>query len=89
MISEQFIRLPAACRQLSPAESDAVFGGAESTSKTNDTSGLGSMLSSVEKISKVFNYMARIFSATSSMLNNLITIYNTMTQLNEYIDKNF
>ena len=47
------------------------------------------MLSNIEKISKVFNYMARIFSSTSSMLNNFITIYNTVKQLNEFIDNNF
>ena len=33
--------------------------------------------------------MARIFSSTSAMLNNFITTYNTVKQLNEYIDQNF
>jgi len=33
--------------------------------------------------------MARIFSSTSAMLNNFITIYNTVKQLNEFIANNF
>ncbi len=47
------------------------------------------MLSNIEKVSKVFNYMARIFSSTSAMLNNFITIYNTVKQLNEFISTIF
>ena len=47
------------------------------------------VLSNIEKVSKVFNYMARIFSSTSAMLNNFITIYNTVKQLNEFISNNF
>ena len=40
-------------------------------------------------MSKILNFMARIFSSTSAMLNNFITTYNTVKQLNEYIDQNF
>ena len=76
--------LPAACRPLSPAEADAVLGGA-----ATDDSGFTTVLSNIEKVSKVFNYMARIFSSTSAMLNNFITIYNTVKQLNEFIANNF
>ena len=54
-----------------------------------DDSGFTTVLSNIEKVSKVFNYMARIFSSTSAMLNNFITIYNTVKQLNEFISNNF
>ena len=79
------LTLPAACRPLSPAEADAV-GGADTAT---DDSGFTTVLSNIEKVSKVFNYMARIFSSTSAMLNNFITIYNTVKQLNEFISNNF
>lgn len=76
--------LPADCRLLSLDEAEAVVCGASSSDD-----GFSNVLSNIEKISKVFNYMARIFSSTSSMLNNFITIYNTVKQLNEFIDNNF
>lgn len=78
------LTLPADCRLLSLDEAEAVVCG---TSSSDD--GFSNVLSNIEKISKVFNYMARIFSSTSSMLNNFITIYNTVKQLNEFIDNNF
>lgn len=78
--------LPAACRPLSPAEADAVLGGADTAT---DDSSFTTVLSNIEKVSKGFNYMARIFSSTSAMLNNFITIYNTVKQLNEFIANNF
>ena len=79
------LTLPAACRPLSPAEADAVLGGADATDEGSFTT----VLSNIEKVSKVFNYMARIFFSTSAMLNNFITIYNTVKQLNEFISNNF
>lgn len=78
------LTLPADCRLLSLDEAKAVVCGASSSDD-----GFSNVLSNIEKISKVFNYMARIFSSTSSMLNNFITIYNTVKQLNEFIDNNF
>lgn len=78
------LALPADCRLLSLDEAEAVVCGASSSDD-----GFSNVLSNIEKISKVFNYMARIFSSTSSMLNNFITIYNTVKQLNEFIDNNF
>ena len=78
------LNLPADCRLLSLDEAEAVVCGASSSDD-----GFSNVLSNIEKISKVFNYMARIFSSTSSMLNNFITIYNTVKQLNEFIDNNF
>ena len=83
MTPAHFPALPAACCLLSPAEADAVVGGADTTE------GFGTVLNNIEKVSKVFNFMARIFSSTSAMLNNFITIYNTVKQLNEFIDNNF
>ena len=74
------LTLPVDCRLLSLDEAEAVVCGASSSDDG---------FSNIEKISKVFNYMARIFSSTSSMLNNFITIYNTVKQLNEFIDNNF
>lgn len=65
------LTLPAACRPLSPAEADAVLGGADTAT---DEGSFTTVLSNIEKVSKVFNYMARIFSSTSAMLNNFITI---------------
>ena len=78
------LTLPADCRLISLDEAEAVVCGASSSDD-----GFSNVLSNIEKISKVFNYMARIFSSTSSMLNNFITIYNTVKQLNEFIDNNF
>lgn len=78
------LTLPADCRLLSLDEAEAIVCGASSSDD-----GFSNVLSNIEKISKVFNYMARIFSSTSSMLNNFITIYNTVKQLNEFIDNNF
>ena len=78
------LTLPADCRLLSLDEAEAVVCGASSSDD-----GFSNVLSNIEKVSKVFNYMARIFSSTSSMLNNFITIYNTVKQLNEFIDNNF
>ncbi len=78
------LTLPADCRLLSLDEAEAVVCGVSSSDD-----GFSNVLSNIEKISKVFNYMARIFSSTSSMLNNFITIYNTVKQLNEFIDNNF
>lgn len=75
-------RLPPAL----PAEADAVLGGADTAT---DEGNFTTVLSNIEKVSKVFNYMARIFSSTSAMLNNFITIYNTVKQLNEFIANNF
>lgn len=84
MIPTHSLTLPADCRLLSLDEAEAVVCGASSSDD-----GFSNVLSNIEKISKVFNYMARIFSSTSSMLNNFITIYNTVKQLNEFIDNNF
>ena len=64
----------------------AVLGGADTAT---DEGSFTTVLSNIEKVSKVFNYMARIFSSTSAMLNNFITIYNTVKQLNEFIANNF
>ena len=77
--SAQTIRLPAQYALLAPEEQAAVAGGA----------GFADVLNNISKISKVFNYMARFFSPTSAMLNNFITAYNTLQDLNSYIQKNF
>ncbi len=79
------LTLPAACCLLVSTETEKIYGGADTT--TNDN--LSGVLSNIERVSKVFNYMARIFSSTSAMLNNFITIYNTVKQLNEFIANNF
>lgn len=79
------LRYPVAYTALSAEESLSVIGGAAA----NDTSGFSTFLDNISKFSKVLNYMARIFSATSSMFNNFITAYNTLQQLNEYISDNF
>ena len=44
--------LPAACRPLSPAEADAVLGGADTAT---DEGSFTTVLSNIEKVSKVFN----------------------------------
>ena len=61
----------------------------ETADTATDEGSFTTVLSNIEKVSKVFNYMARIFSSTSAMLNNFITIYNTVKQLNEFISNNF
>lgn len=73
---------PAHYSPLPAEEAACISGGAEAT-------GFALFLENVGKISKVLNFMARIFSSSSAMLNNFITTYNTITQLNDYIDKNF
>lgn len=72
--------LPGSYTEFAPEEALSVIGGAD------ETSGFSAFLN---KFSKVLNYMARIFSSTSSMLNNFITAYNTLQQLNEYIRENY
>lgn len=71
MRSKGFILLPADFSYISAEESFAIQGGAEI--ETFD-----SIASDITKISKVLNYMARIFAASSLMLNSLVTIYNTV-----------
>lgn len=73
---------PASCTRLTAEESACILGGAE-------TEGFELFLDNVGKVSKVLNFMARIFSSTSSMLNSFLTTYNTIQQLNDYINKNF
>lgn len=74
--------LPAHFASIHPEEALSILGGSQ-------TSGFDSALDNISKISKVFNFMARIFSSTSSMLNSFLTIYNTIQQLNQYIENNF
>ena len=76
------IILPAHCTLLTEDEAALVLGG-------SDLTGFALFLENVSKISKVLNFMARIFSSSSAMLNGFVTTYNTIQQLNEYIDKNF
>lgn len=76
------LRYPAAFCLVSAQEAGELYGGAEST-------GFAAFLDNVGKLSKIFNYMARIFSSTSAMLNNFLSVYNSIQQLNEYIEKNF
>lgn len=73
--------LPGSYTEFAPEEALSVIGGADETSGFSEQN--------VSKFSKVLNYMARIFSSTSSMLNNFITAYNTLQQLNEYIRENY
>lgn len=40
-------------------------------------------------VGKVFNYIARIFSAASSIVNNVNTIYTAFTSLSSFITTNF
>lgn len=76
------IIFPAHCTPLTEEEAALILGG-------SDLTGFALFLENVSKVSKVLNFMARIFSSSSAMLNNFITTYNTITQLNDYIDKNF
>ena len=75
--------LPGSYTEFAPEEALSVIGGAD------ETSGFSAFLNNVSKFSKVLNHMVRIFSSTSSMLNNFITAYNTLQQLNEYIRENY
>lgn len=77
------LKYPGSYTEFAPKEALSVIGGAD------ETSGFSAFLNNVSKFSKVLNYMARIFSSTSSMLNNFITAYNTLQQLNEYIRENY
>lgn len=75
--------LPGSYTEFAPEEALSVIGGAD------ETSSFSAFLNNVSKFSKVLNYMARIFSSTSSMLNNFITAYNTLQRLNQYIRENY
>ena len=75
------LKFPTSYSSLTSEEALPLFGGA-------DASGFALVLEDIGKVSKILNFMARI-SSTSAMLNNFITTYNTVKQLNEYIDQNF
>ena len=36
-------------------------------------------------VGTLFNYIARVFSAGSSIINNIVTIYDTVSKLNTFI----
>ena len=76
------LKFPTSYSSLTSEEALTLFGGAYA-------SGFSLVLEDIGKVSKILNFMARIFSSTSAMLNNFITTYNTVKQLNEYIDQNF
>ena len=70
MNSESSIRFPADFSYITAEEELTIQGGTE-------IEAIDSIVSNITKISRVLNYLARIFAASSSMLNNLITVYNT------------
>lgn len=76
------LRFPASFQSISASEAAYIIGGAE-------VDGVTAFLDNVSKLSKLFNYMACVFSATSAMLNNFLSVYNTIKSMNEYIEKNF
>ena len=82
MNSESSIRFPADFSYITAEEELTIQGGTE-------IEAIDSIVSNITKISRVLNYLARIFAASSSMLNNLITVYNTAKQLDKYIQQNF
>lgn len=79
------IQFPAQYVSLTMTECAEVFGGEAQTSST----GLVEFMSNVAKVSKVFSYVARLFSVASSMLNNVNTFYTTFNTLTDYVKKNF
>ena len=38
-------------------------------------------------VGKLFNYIARVFSAGSSIINNVVTIVDTVKKLNDFFPK--
>lgn len=68
------LRLPAACTRLGGDELLCLSGGGVEDSDT---------WSVILQIGQAFNYIARIFSASSSIINNLNTIFVSITALNE------
>lgn len=79
------IQFPAQYASLTMTECVEVLGGETQASST----GLAAFMSNVSKVSKVFSYVARLFSVASSMLNNVNTFYTTFNTLTDYIQKNF
>ena len=77
MNSESSIRFPADFSYITAEEELTIQGGTE-------IEAIDSIVSNITKISRVLNYLARIFAASSSMLNNLITVYNTAKQTSVY-----
>ena len=82
MSSKDSILLPTVFSYISAEESLAIQGGTEIET-------IDSIASNITKIIRFLNYLARIFAASSSMLNSLVTIYNTAKQLDKYIQQNF
>lgn len=70
------LKLPAYYTALSAEESTFLSGGAIEDTDTWST---------VLTIGQAFNYIARIFSASSSIINNLNTIFVSITALNKLL----
>lgn len=79
------ILYPAHYAALTQTECLELFSGATQT----PTTGIAGFMATVSKLSKVFNYVARLFSVTSSILNNINTFYTTWNTLSDYVQKNF
>lgn len=79
------ISYPAHYAVLTQTECLELFSGATQPQVT----GISEFMSTVSKLSKVFGYVARLFSLTSSMLNNINSFYTTWNALSNYIEKNF
>ena len=79
------ILYPAHYVALTQTECLELFSGATQT----HTTGISEFMSTISKLSKVFSYVARLFSVTSSMLNNINTFYTTWNTLSDYVEKNF
>ena len=74
------IKMPSAYVEIAAEEMTYLEGGAVATSEAYNT---------FLNVGKVFNYLARIFSGASSIINNVNVIYQSVVALNDLLAKMF
>lgn len=72
-MSNYQMQMPAQYTSIEGAELSMVYGGETTAWQT------------FQDIGRVLNYVARIFSAGSSIVNNVVTIVNYFTKLNDLL----
>ena len=74
------IKMPSAYVEIAAEEMTYLEGGAVATSEAYNT---------FLNVGKAFNYLARIFSGASSIINNVNVIYQSVVALNDLLAKMF
>ena len=74
------MKLPSAYAEITAEEMTYLEGGAAASSDTYNA---------FLNVGKAFNYLARIFSGASSIINNVNVIYQSVVALNDLLSKMF